>query len=82
MRMVDIRRGAWREDLQTSVWSIEYDFIERRGTLRLPPLCCTDMSGCVRLFERIDPGVEAIDVTTPDEHVNTYRRLASGWTSR
>lgn len=52
--------GVWRHDLQCQARRVEYDFETRTGLLHLGVMCCTDMDGCIRLFQRIDPDVRAI----------------------
>lgn len=43
--------------LQCEVLSLTYDFAARYGDLRMHEGDCCDMTGCVALFEAIDPGV-------------------------
>jgi hypothetical protein len=52
--------GVHRSDLQTSVRRLDYDFETRCGVLHMGAICCTDMNGCIRLFQRIDPQVRTI----------------------
>ena len=40
---------------------LEYDFNKRIGRLFMPKDNCCDMSGCVAMFERIDPHVKRIE---------------------
>lgn len=53
-------RGVFHAGLFTSVRRIEYDFEQNAGFLHLPMGAFCDMSGCVNLFRRIDPGVLVI----------------------
>jgi hypothetical protein len=52
--------GVHQVDLSTNVRRIEYDFEMRAGFLHMSLGCCTDMSGCIRLFQRIDPNIRVI----------------------
>jgi hypothetical protein len=72
-------KAAWRADLQTSVRSLSYDFISRTGTLVLPAMCCTDMTGAIDLFTAIDPHVQVIATVADDASDTTYMRTAKGW---
>lgn len=71
--------AVWREDLQTSACKLVYDFTIRTGTLILPDLCCTDMSGAVRLFKAIDPNVQRIVTMSGDVVDTLYTRTLDGW---
>ncbi len=74
--------SPFRPDLGTSVTRLAYDFRTRTGRLILPAWCCTDMSGCLRLFTAIDSNVlriETVAGTVPD---TCYTRGASGWSAQ
>jgi hypothetical protein len=71
--------GVWREDLQTTVRTLAYDFDQRLGVLMLPPDCCTDMSAAIALFTKIDPGVEQILTVAGERRDKTYYRSRDVW---
>lgn len=74
--------AVWREDLKTSVTKLAYDFAARTGTLSLPPLCCTDMTGAIALFQRIDPQVEQIETFAGGQRDTTYALVFGQWQAR
>jgi hypothetical protein len=45
------------EGLGTCIWSLSYDAHTRTGTIEMPEGSCTDISGAIALFTRIDPAV-------------------------
>jgi hypothetical protein len=53
-------QAIWNEQLQCEVDGVEYDFRKRAGIVRMPWGNCTDMDGCIRLFEAIDEDVRTI----------------------
>lgn len=61
-----------------SAIAMTYDFETRTGSLLVPRLHCTDMTGCVELFTRIDPNVEMITVDSGDDVVR-YSLTQHGW---
>ena len=50
---------------------LTYDYRTRRGVLYLPAGTCGDMTGCIALFEQIDPAVLEVD-TIAGRHLDTY----------
>lgn len=58
---------------------LSYDYQTRKGTLQIPALHVTDMSGCVTLFSIIDPRVAEIDVRSEDGDRMRYVRDGDGW---
>ena len=52
--------GLFRDDTVCHVTSLEYDFVNQRGVLHMPPHNSTDMKGCIALFTAIDPGVRMV----------------------
>ena len=52
--------SPWDERLQCGVVSLAYDFRSHTGQLYLPEGHCCDMTGCIALFEAIDPNVVAL----------------------
>lgn len=72
--------GVYRGDLMCSVRSLHYDFARRVGALVLGPHSCTDQTGAVTLFERIDPLVRRVEtIGDPADYSTTYVRTATGW---
>jgi hypothetical protein len=65
---------------QCCVQRLEYDFTTRTGVLVMDEHDCTDMSGCIQVFEGIDPEVRLIRTMEASGHPDTiYRKLAEGW---
>ena len=78
------RLNLFSAELMCRVRELRYDFERRRGYMRLPWGNCTDMSGAIALFKRIDPRVREIDTFEEDEEGNPladtrYRLETSGW---
>ena len=72
----------YHEDTQCYVQRVSYDFKERRGILLMGDGSCTDMAGCIRVFERIDPEVQRIDTYAGEVPDTVYRRHSQkfgGW---
>jgi len=59
-RSTDTGSYVYDRGLMCEVGTLEYDFSTGIGVLFLEPGSCTDMSGCIRRFEAIDPKVRAI----------------------
>lgn len=73
------KRSVFRDDLQCSVSNLSYDFTTRTGYLNMPDGVCTDMSGCIRLFEKIDPDVRTIRTFAGNEEDTAYHRTDGVW---
>jgi hypothetical protein len=73
---------VWREDLQTYVSSLTYDFTTRIGRLIMLPDCCTDMRGVIVLFERIDPRVACVETFAGEQPDTIYLRRGNTWQPR
>ena len=72
----------FRDDVQCYVDRLEYDFQRRAGKLFMGENSCTDMSGCIGLFKKIDPGVELIETIASPSHPRrdtTYRLVDGKW---
>lgn len=50
----------YRADTQCYVETLQYNFSTKQGLLRMGDDSCTDMMGCIRLFQAIDPEVKTI----------------------
>lgn len=69
-------------ELQTSVKTIQYDYIKRVGIVTMPDGACVHMLGVISYFSRIDKNVEKI-ITISGEEIDTcYAKFPSGqWES-
>lgn len=74
-----MREVLYDERLMCEVVSLVYDFRRRTGELYLPDANCCDMTGCVELFEAIDPKVVAIDTRSGDRADTAYRKEGAEW---
>lgn len=70
---------VYRADVQCHVKVLEYDFAKRRGTLKMEDGSCTDMMGCVRLFQAIDPNVSDILTFSGERRDTRYMRSGEDW---
>jgi hypothetical protein len=76
MSMSDI----YDDRFKCCVQRLEYDFTSRTGLLVMNEHDCTDMSGCIKVFEGIDPEVKLIrTIEASGRPDTTYRKLADGW---
>jgi hypothetical protein len=69
------------EQLCCVVRSLEYDFQQRRGALRMPSRNCCDMRACIDLFERVDPKVSLIETFSGGKRDTQYVRRGSHWSA-
>lgn len=61
---------------------LTYNFKKKLGVLKMAPLNCCDMRGCIDLFKKIDRKVRRIETFAGDEPVrSTSFGKASGWRS-
>src|ERR1700745_3824056 len=73
----------FHDRFQCFVQRLEYDFATRTGVLVMDDDNCTDMRGCIRVFEAIDPDVKIIRTMEASGHRDTsYLKLATGWEAR
>lgn len=68
--------------MQCFVESVHYDFDTRIGTAVLRDGGCTDMSGTIKTFIRLNPKVQQIRVYTDDGLDIVYRRVPAGTVQR
>jgi hypothetical protein len=61
---------------------LEYHWRSRLGRIYLEPLCCTDMTGAIELFTRIDPKVTRIEVYSGGLFDTIYHCEAGAWVAR
>ena len=74
----------FHDGLVSYVERLTYDFNKRSAVLELPPMSCASMTGCIRLFERIDPDVEEIKTISGyggSRYDGTYRKMGGEWLS-
>ena len=62
------------EGLGTCIWSLSYDARTRTGTIEMPEGYCTDMSGAIGMFTRIDPTVVRVITRAGGQVDTTYER--------
>lgn len=70
---------TWSEDLQCMVLRLEYSFRAEEGWLHLRAGDCCDMTGCIALFQRVDPNVKTIITMSGKVPDTAYRKLHDGW---
>jgi hypothetical protein len=71
---------TYDDRFQCCVQRLEYDFRTRTGLLVMNDHECTDMGGCIKVFEGIDPRVRLIRTIEACGRRDTiYRKLADGW---
>jgi len=71
--------AVWDKRLKCNVVSLAYDFHSHTGQLYLLDGDCCDMTGCVALFEEIDPKVTAINTYSGDHADTVYRKEGKEW---
>lgn len=72
----------YRDDVQCFVRELRYDFAQRMGHLILEDGSCTDMRGCIELFKKIDPEVQAIATYAGGKRDTGYLFKDGKWESR
>ena len=73
----------FHDRFQCFVQRLEYDFTTRTGLLVMNEHDCADMSGCIKVFEGIDPEVKLIRTIEASGCRDTiYLKLANGCESR
>lgn len=74
-------KAAWDERLQCRVVSLAYDFRSHMGQLYLLDGDCCDMTGCIALFEGIDPKVTTINTHSGDQADTMYHKEGTVWSA-
>lgn len=74
-----MNESRYDERLMCEVISLSYDFGTQTAELYLPATNCCDMTGCVELFEAIDPKVVAINTHSGDRIDTAYRKAGAEW---
>ena len=72
-------KPTYKSELQCSVLGVTYDFLTKRGVLIMEEGNACDMSGCIAFFQRIDPGVKAIQTMAGDVYDTSYRLVGEEW---
>ena len=67
----------YNPELMSYVKRIEYDYALQCGNVFMPDGTCTDMTGAITLFTRLDPNVKRID-TFADGVLDTRYMLQHG----
>jgi hypothetical protein len=75
----DSDREVWDERLKCHVVSLDYDFRIHAGELFLTDGGCCDRTGCLKLFEAIDPDVQLIDTYSGAKADAVFRKEGSMW---
>jgi hypothetical protein len=75
------REMPYRQDVQCVVEKLEYDFDAKIGVLQLGEHDCTDMSGCIALFKKIDPDVVEIRTFAAKRKDTSYHFDGQQWRS-
>lgn len=65
-------------DLMAVPTKADYNYVTRTGRITLAGLGCTDMTGAIRFFRRIDPGVQVINTFNDDGPDTVYSRTENG----
>lgn len=82
LETLDRSRGDWTHPkLICDPLFLRYDYLKRRGYLDLPEASCTDMTGCIHVFETIDAEVKEIAVYEGDRLDIVYIRKPGKWTA-
>lgn len=69
----------WDERLKCFVVSLAYGFLSRTGRLDMIADNCCDFSGCLSIFEKIDPEVDTIMTYAGGEPDTIYRKEGKEW---
>lgn len=72
----------YRDDVQCFVRELRYDFGQRMGHLMLEDVSSTDMRGCIELFKKIDPDVQAIATYAGGKRDTGYVLIDGKWEAR
>jgi hypothetical protein len=67
--------GHYVAELWTRVLRVECDYVRHIGRLYLPPTCCTDISGAISFFRRLDPDVQRIHTFSGGEPDTSYEHV-------
>ena len=70
--------GVYHDGLQCWVLGLTYDFASRTGRLNMEEGACCDMTGCIRLFEAIDPRVLVVQTFSGEKQDTEFRHSKTG----
>ena len=73
------KRNAVDCKLLTTVRWLRYDVQSQCGMVQMDKYCCTDMSGAIDLFQRIDPAVRRIETWADQEPDTLYVKQDETW---
>jgi hypothetical protein len=73
--------GQWDERLQCYALILDYDFCTHTGKLHLADGDNCNMTGCIELFQSIDPQVRNILIYSREEEDTSYRKTNTSWES-
>jgi hypothetical protein len=76
---VSARRSVINEELVCTARQLIYDVEEQRGFIYVAAGFCTDMSGAIWLFKRVDPHVREVIVVAGGEVDTIYTKLGQKW---
>ncbi len=71
--------SKWDDRVMCGILGLRYDFVQHRGELNLSPGECCDMQGCINMFLRIDPDVDAIDTFSGGNLDTSYYNDGRKW---
>lgn len=77
--MSTLTDAPFLESVQCHVIGLLYEFTRHAGELVVPDHNCTDMQGCIALFQAIDPLVERIAVMDGPESQTLYTLCGDHW---
>ncbi|QKC99198.1 hypothetical protein EB231_35010 [Mesorhizobium sp. NZP2298] len=69
----------FHDTMQCYVRSVAYDFYTGVGTVFMEEDSCTDMSGCIDVFERMDSKVRRIETYAGARQDTTYIKVNCEW---
>jgi hypothetical protein len=76
---VSARHSVINNELVCAARQLIYDVEERRGFIYVAAGFCTDMSGAIWLFKRVDPHVREVIVVAGGEVDTIYTQLGQMW---
>lgn len=74
-------KAPWDDRLMCHVVSLAYDFRSHMGQVYMLDGNCCDMTGCLSLFQGIDPKVTAIETYSGDKADTVYRKEDEEWSA-
>lgn len=68
----------WEDRLVCEIVRIQHNFKTHKSIIHFPAANCCDMSGCIRLFERIDKDVVQIKTFSGRDRDTMYKKNQNG----